>query len=603
MAKPIPNKTKPNSKSRKSDLLNKPANTKWLGWIVFFTAFGFYFTSIWNQYCLDDTQVILENIFTKKGWGGIVDILTKDSRYGFIGPGSTFFGIRYRPLSMVSFAVEWQYFKNSPYISHFINVLLYSFTALFFFKFLKKYIFKTNLYAAFTAAVLFAIHPIHTEVVDNIKSRDELMALLGSLAALYSLFNYIKTKGIGDYLFSLLFFFLALFSKENAFTYLAVMPLAVYLFSDKKGIKILLLIIPYLILAGIFILIRFSVVHSAPVAAEGEILNSPYLAATAVQKYATIFLVLLLYVKLLFIPYPLSHDYLFNQIPYTNFTDYRVILSLIIYFGSFAWALLNVRRKKIPAFGILYYLFTLSIASNIFLDVSSPMGERFLYMPSVGFCIFISWLLWEGVAWVKSHMPAYADAVYKISYVLAGIIIMLFGIITFSRAEDWKNNYTLFFHDADVVPNSAPANMCYGWVAISFADSIGKNKIDSLSPDKKIVYLNQAIAHLNKAISIYPKYRDAYVNLATAYLKIKKFHEANMAMAKAREIDPKYTTLTDMQNALLDAYIGAAEKSVSDKDYKPAIQWVELAKEVEPNNAKVIELGNEVKKYKADTLK
>jgi len=352
MKKPVSaNKAKsaPKRPSAQKEIKKNTPQFQWEGIIVFAVAVVFYATSINNHYCLDDVMVITLNAFTIKGLKGIHDIFTKDTFYGFIGSNSTLTGGRYRPLSVFTFALEWEFFKDSPHISHIINVMLYALTGTLFYKFVKEFIFKTNKWAALTAALIFVIHPIHTEVIDNIKSRDELLSLLGSLASLYFLLGYVKNKNTGYYILSGLCFFVALFSKENTITYLAVMPLALYLFADKKPAKIFQILIPHLVLALLFISIRASIVpmNTKP---DPEILNNPYINATFAQKYATIFLTLLIYIKLLFIPYPLSYDYSFNEIPYTGFADYRVLLSLLVYFGSFAWALMNLKKRPVPAF-------------------------------------------------------------------------------------------------------------------------------------------------------------------------------------------------------------------------------------------------------------
>ena len=72
-----------------------------------------YSNTIWNDYANDDTIVLTENNFTKKGFDGIKDLMTHDAFEGFFGDrGSTLIqGGRYRPLSLVSLAIEYQFWK------------------------------------------------------------------------------------------------------------------------------------------------------------------------------------------------------------------------------------------------------------------------------------------------------------------------------------------------------------------------------------------------------------------------------------------------------------------------------------------------------------
>ncbi|MFA4852260.1 MAG: hypothetical protein WC599_07050, partial [Bacteroidales bacterium] len=163
--------------------------------------FGFalllYANSLFNQYALDDRLMITENQFTKKGFNGIGDILSTDSFVGFFGKQKNLVaGGRYRPLSHITFAIEYALFGFNPFIGHLINILLYAFSCLLVYKALLKLFPSGNkhwyLTIPFIATMLFIAHPIHTEVVANIKGRDEILSLLGSFGALYFILKYIE---------------------------------------------------------------------------------------------------------------------------------------------------------------------------------------------------------------------------------------------------------------------------------------------------------------------------------------------------------------------------------------------------------------------------
>jgi len=559
-ASPQKSKTAPKRPDAQKEIKKVKPEFQWEGWIVFAVAFVFYISTIGSYYCLDDVMVILLNTFTTKGIHGFHDILTKDTFYGFIGSNSTLTGGRYRPLSVLTFSLEWQFFPGSPHLSHFINVMLFALTGTLLYKFLKEYIFKTNKWIAFTAAIIFVTHPIHTEAIDNIKSRDELLSLLGSLASLYFLFDYLKYKDRKYYFLSGLCFFLALFAKENTITYLAVIPLALYLFTNKKAGQIFKVLIPYLVLALIFIAIRSSIVPSNT-HPDPEILNNPYVKATFAQKYATIFLTLLMYVKLLFVPYPLSYDYSFNQIPYTNFSDWRVMLSVLLYFGIFIWSIMNLKKRPVPAFSILYFIFTLSITSNLVVNIGAPMGERFLYMPSIGFSILMAYLIWRGIGLLNGKVSP--NAIKYTGYTLGGTVVILFAVITFARNVDWEDDINLYIHDVNIVPNSAPAQMRCGVSCINLADSIQKKHVDTLTADKRQYYLQMAINHLRRSIIIYPTYSDGYINLTVAYINAKQYYEAEASLAKAVQLYPTHPKLPELKNTIGHILLDSARISGS----------------------------------------
>jgi len=152
-------------------------------------TFLFYGNTLFNDYALDDAIVITENKFTKQGIQGIDDLLFNESFTGFFGVKKDLVaGGRYRPLSMISFAIEYEIWGLNPTISHLLNVILYAITAIILFVIINiLYKEKSSFFdsAALLISILFLAHPIHTEVVANIKGRDEIMSLLFSLLTLF----------------------------------------------------------------------------------------------------------------------------------------------------------------------------------------------------------------------------------------------------------------------------------------------------------------------------------------------------------------------------------------------------------------------------------
>ena len=168
--------------------------------ILFFClCFLFYGNTLRNKYALDDDYVTVTNFPIKgkeyvpnhalvsKGFSGIIKIWK--SRYAHDSEGS----FDYRPFTTTTFAIEYAIFGQNPFVSHLINLLLYfACTWLVFCVFLKllnphEYGFSVS----FLCALIFLIHPIHTELVNNLKCRDELLAFSLSLIAIwFSLKSY-----------------------------------------------------------------------------------------------------------------------------------------------------------------------------------------------------------------------------------------------------------------------------------------------------------------------------------------------------------------------------------------------------------------------------
>ena len=204
-------------------------------------------------------------------------------------------------------------------------------------------------------------------------------------------------------MFSGLSFFLALLSKENSLTFLAVLPLTLFFFTKYKAKDYLLAIIPLVLSAAVFLFLRRIVTGHSGTSLENDLMNNPFVEMTIPQKYATILYTLGLYIKLLIFPYPLTSDYYPYHIPIINPGSWRAIIPLAIYVLMIAWMIFRIPRKNLASFCFLYFLITLSIVSNILFPVGAFMSERFLYMPSLAFCI----LLGAGFSWLLNHTGVY----------------------------------------------------------------------------------------------------------------------------------------------------------------------------------------------------
>ena len=156
-----------------------------LGIFIATFAFMLYAQSISFNYTQDDPYILKENSLTRQGIKAIPMILTTDYWYGIID--KSFRGPVYRPIPLILFAIEWQSFPDNPSIYHFINVLLFSLTCWLMFLLLSALFEKQSLIYQvvfpFVCSLLFAAHPIHTEVVDSIKSADELLCFLFAIIA------------------------------------------------------------------------------------------------------------------------------------------------------------------------------------------------------------------------------------------------------------------------------------------------------------------------------------------------------------------------------------------------------------------------------------
>ncbi len=553
--KPAPNlpKTpaaspKPSAKAAtwSGNLYELPAffqDTKRLGWLVFGFAILLYVNTLGHQWAQDDAIVITDNMFTQKGVSGIGDIFSKDTFFGFFkteGKANLVSGGRYRPFTVALFAVIYQAVGKTPMAFHLLTLLLFAATCLLLFHtlllLLKDY--RDGGYAnlaAFVTTLLFAAHPVHVEVVANIKGCDEIITLLGSLGTLYFIFKAFDT---GNKLFSGLAagaFFIALLSKENAATFLAVIPLALVCFRGASwGQAFGQMLWPFVAFA-VFFGIRSAVLPTMFGEPPIELMNNPYVKWTGSEwvkfsggeKFATIFYTLGKYLQLLFFPLTLTHDYYPRYIDIQSFAKPSVLLSLAAY-GWLAWysfgGILKGKRDLLR-FGIAFYLLTLSIVSNLIFPVGTNMAERFMFMPSVGFCMAAAAML---LAILKKPLTTNFAQLPTIVLLVA---VALFSLKTFSRNSAWYNDTKLFFTDVKTSVGSAKIlNACGG-------ESLTLGQKET-NPARRDSLFQNSIRYLSDCVKIHPTYKDAYLNRGISYFQLKDFDRAIADFRFAAQVAP-----------------------------------------------------------------
>lgn len=515
-------------------LKNKTSYSPVLPKLLFLFGFLIYANTFTHDYALDDAIVITDNQFTQKGLAGLKGIFTYDTFHGFFreeGKSKLVAGGRYRPLSLATFAMEISLFGSSPLISHVVNALLFALCSYLVF-FVLNQIFQNipegAIISLFTA-FLFAAHPIHTEVVANIKGRDEILAFLGSLMALYLAFESLKAKKFSWHILGAISLFLGLLSKESAITFLAIIPLTMYYFGGKSASlkNIAIHTFPYLLATLLFLYLRRAVLGLDFGDGSLELMNNPflkwengiYIPFNFAEKAATIAYTLGLYVWLLFIPINLTHDYYPRHIPIITFDDLGAIFSVILYLTMIFYAIKGLKSKNLLSFGISIYLINLSLVSNILFPIGTNMAERLLFAPSLGYTLIAGFLFSK----IKPN---------KLRNYLFLAIFILYAGLTWLRNPAWKDNFTLFTTDLKFSGESAKVRNAAGGELLAQA-----LKTDSLTA---IRYRTEAVGHLQKAVTIHPTYKNAWLLLGNAYYYLNNFELAIQAFKQALIIDPEY---------------------------------------------------------------
>ncbi len=528
-------------------------------------AIALYAIGVGYGYVLDDEMVLWKNEYVLKGFGGLRNIFASDSFMGYFHEQKFLLeGGRYRPLSLATFAIEVGLFgPEHASISHGINIALYGLTGIFLYRILLG-LFPVSeggrwyFSLPFIAAAVFVLHPLHVECVANIKGRDEILALLGGLGALWATLKYFDTNKSGWMVLSAVSLFLGILAKENTITFLVIVPLTVAVFTKVPTSRSIAAGVPLFIATLLFILVRYKALgymlnHGQ---VNTDIMNDPFLEMTGSERLATIFLTLGWYVKLLFVPYPLTIDYYPYHVPKMNWADWKVLASLALYLVMGVWALRNIRKRSIPAYAVLFFLVTLSIVSNLFVSVGTFMNERFAYMPSVAFCLLAAWFFSRKLPdWLKEKH----DSAYPLGMIAFVAMSGLYAFVVVKRIPDWQNGLTINEAAVKVSPGSARAH-CFYVTGLYERQYVKLKK----GEDKKPL-IDEMEYHINESLRINPKYGAALIMKgAIAAARFEEDHQLDKLFHVFEDILEKVPYNTNFR-PFLDQYMVYLDGSNSDK--------------------------------------
>lgn len=339
---------------------------------------------------------------------------------------------------------------------------------------------------AVAAGALFAVHPIHTDAVNSFINRSEL---IGGFFGLLFILLHRKRVGLGWCATAL---FMALGGKETAVGFLGVAMVTDWVFpaqeqseSAAKNLRIRWLV--YVLTVAVWLWLRDRTVghlESHPI-----FVMNPLSNADTWQRILTALTTQLHYLFLQVVPYNLSYDYSFDQIPViSSLLDWQVLTFLLIFFGAGLFAIRL--RKDHPWLLWLYLAYgaSFAVASNVLLPVAVMFAERYAYVPSVFICLLMAGGLW---------------ALRRVSSVAAGgafvAIILVYGFLTWKQNRVWHDELSFYGHAAEVKPRNCKAHYDLAVVL----QRMGRHK--------------EAIAAFARALHIYPAYLDAHRRIVDSF--------------------------------------------------------------------------------------
>ncbi len=537
--------------------------------IIALLTFLLYANTLGHDYAVDDGTVIENNKFTTKGLGGLKDIFTSSYRAGFWERKE---GL-YRPLSVAMFAVEWELAPGNPFPGHLINVLLYVCTSVFLLFVLKRFLVKMHPFVPVFITLLWIFHPLHTEVVANIKSRDEILSFLFGILCVAGLFRYIDTRRRTFLIASCLAFFMALLSKENSVAWAGVFPLAIWCFTRSDLKRTVLLSSMFIAVILIYFIIRWTVLGEIGGGYELMLINNSMIGATDVaSRLATAFYILGKYLWQFVVPATLVFDYSYNTIPNVSFAHPGAFITFSLIACGLIYALKNLPKRNMLSFGILFFLGTLLLVSNVFFLIEATMAERFLFTPSLGLCMLAGYAANRWIMGKRDYDGKITVSEFRKNkmFIPAICILLIFGGRTFARNLDWKDNLTLLEKDVNSSPGSARIRYALG--STYLVEKALEEPEGSVSRKN---YLERAVAELSKGVSILPNYNDAWYHLGIAYKELGDAKNAVFAFDQARS----YKAFTDADH-LTSSGIAYGQN----KQYDKALADLEAVLKLEPED-------------------
>ena len=369
-------------------------------------------------------------------------------------------GDLYRPLTMLGFALQWAAGGGAPLVFHVVSIVLYAVVCAAFFGILLELLPIT---AAWLGAALFAVHPLHVEVVGNIVGQAELLAALFMLLAL-RVFLRARHRGkvsVRDGAVILLLYLLGCLSKEHAI----LLPLlligaeATVVQAEEPLRQRLNALAPLILALGgvglVFMGVRSHVI--GPNAAASDEANALFLGQPFGIRAMTMLRVLLEWVRLFFWPARLSADYSPRAIDVVTGPNAEMLPSaaILLGFAGLAW----VARHKAPVATFVFFwtAIALLIPSNLIIPTGFVLAERTLFLASGGVML--------GIAAVIAHFTrdglTLSPPAQKTVVIAVGALLLLGVAASGLRQRVWRDNNTLFAQTVVDAPMAYKAHLAY----------------------------------------------------------------------------------------------------------------------------------------------
>uniref|UniRef100_A0A1B6F0B4 dolichyl-phosphate-mannose--protein mannosyltransferase n=1 Tax=Cuerna arida TaxID=1464854 RepID=A0A1B6F0B4_9HEMI len=503
--------------------------------IIFVTCVACYYNSCQCGFVFDDISAIkenrdlrphtpLKNVFLNDFWG---TPMHKEQSHK-----------SYRPLCVLTFRWNYLLHQLEPMGYHLVNLILHAVVCLMYFRMCSMFLPEIS---SFVSAMLFAVHPIHTEAVTGVVGRAETLSSVFFLAAFILYAKSTKRKRFTGWrwlVFSMLAVATAMLCKEQGITITGICAVYELFVAQKIRLsdvqhflrcvvsgkvswqhtwcsdatkRLCVLTLSTLTL----LLVRLQIMGSKlPVFTRFD--NPASVAATPTRQLTYNYLVSV-NLWLLLLPCDLCCDWTMGTIPMVeSLLDRRNLSTLGAYIAlaTLAYVALTTANRQqavVIAMSLAFLALPFLPASNLFFPVGFVVAERVLYMPSMGFCMLVAYG-WQILAEKKNRKVAWAGLC---------LLLLAHGTKTISRNWDWTSEYSIFMAGLRVNQRNA---------------KLFNNVGHALEGQGRF---NEALQYFHKAVSVQQDDIGAHINVGRTYNHLKMFKEAEDAYLKAKSLLPK----------------------------------------------------------------
>lgn len=535
--------------------MNTKSEARWLI-IISIVALVVFANSLLGEFVYDDTRQIVRNPLIQDN-SLIGKALTSDV-WAFKADGNITASNYWRPTFTAWQILNFRVFGLNPFGWHFLNILLHIGVCLLGFLLLRRWNLPPIL--AFAISLIFAVHPVHVESVAWISGSPDLLFAICLFASFWFAENYSEKDKPLDLILSLVFYTLALGSKEVA---LLVFPVYLLIFTRTSGETIfskskIFRVLPFAAIAIIYFFLRWAVL--------GEISHPAEESVSFGTALLSVPVVFVFYLKQIIFPLTISANYPLRstlQIDFFNF-----ILPLIISIAVVAGFYFLAMRSFIQKIGLALFILPLLPVFNITAFLPEQIvHDRYLYLPLFGFLLII-------FPFVKEIFEKYfKEKAENILLIFAVLISVLLSFQTFIANLMWADEVSLWSQTSKIDKNSAFTWSQYG-VALSdkgktteaieaFNNSLkikstpnallgrAQNYIKTKQFDEAIKDLKPLVELKEESINSYTLYQ-AYESLAAALQGKQDFTTAENYLRQSREILPIYrASLTEKLAVIL----------------------------------------------------